>query len=298
MGTLSGKIALVTGASRGIGKGIALALAEAGATVYITGRTVDAATAAVPLGGTIHETAAEASARGGAILPIRCDHSDDTQVAALFQRIAQEQGHLDILVNNAWRGYEGYSTGAAYPPDWPFWQKPHTYWDENMDGVRWAYVATWHALRMMLAPVEDPWGDPAQLAETYRQDRGGLIVNISVSVPNAGNPSYNIAKHAIDRLVWETAHLVGERPVTSVSIYPGLVRTESVLLNAQYFDMSTSESTEYTGRAVVALAADANVKQRDGKAFEVWRLANEYDFTDIDGTRPGGPMVRWTPPIV
>jgi len=279
MGTLSGKVALVTGASRGIGKGIALVLSEAGATVYITGRTIDERSAAVPLGGTIHQTVAEAAVRGGTVLPIRCDHNDGAQVQALFEQIEQEQGRLDILVNNAWRGYEGYSTGAAWPPNHPFWEKPVTYWDENMDGVRWAYVCTCHALRLMTREGAAP----------------GLIVDISVSVPDAGNPSYNIAKNAIDRLVWETAQMVGKKPITSVSIYPGLVRTESVMLNAQYFDMSTSESTEYTGRAILALAADSEVKRRDGSVFEVWRLAHEYGFTDIDGTRPGSPMARWRP---
>lgn len=281
MTLLSGKVALVTGASRGIGKGIALVLAEAGATVYVTGRTIDASTSAVPLAGTILETAAEAQARGGTVIPVRCDHSDEAQVEAIFARIDREQGRLDILVNNAWRGYEGYSTGAAWPPNHPFWEKPVPYWDENMDGVQWAYVSTCHALRLM----------------TREDAPAGLIVDISASVPYAGNPSYNIAKNAIDRLVWETAQLIGEKPITSVSIYPGLVRTESVMLNAQYFDMSTSESTEYTGRAILALATDAHVKQRDGGVFEVWRLAHEYDFTDVDGSRPGGPMARWSPPV-
>lgn len=281
MTLLSGKVALVTGASRGIGKGIALVLAEAGATVYVTGRTIDASTSAVPLAGTILETAAEAQARGGTVIPVRCDHSDEAQVEAVFARIDREQGRLDILVNNAWRGYEGYSTGAAWPPNHPFWEKPVPYWDENMDGVQWAYVSTCHALRLM----------------TREDAPAGLIVDISASVPYAGNPSYNIAKNAIDRLVWETAQLIGEKPITSVSIYPGLVRTESVMLNAQYFDMSTSESTEYTGRAILALATDAHVKQRDGGVFEVWRLAHEYDFTDVDGSRPGGPMARWSPPV-
>lgn len=286
---LEGKVALVTGASRGIGKGIALVLAEAGATVYISGRTVEEGKGAVPLDGSIGGTAAEGAARGGVILPVRCDHSDDAQVAALFERIAAEQGRLDILVNNAWRGYEGYSTGAAWPPNHPFWEKPVTYWDENMDGLRWTYVSTCHALKMMLQ-------EGAQ-SGTKSGDQGGLIVDISVSVPFAGNPSYNISKHGTDRLVWETAQMVGERPVTSVAIYPGLVRTESVLLNAQYFDMSMSESSEYAGRAVLALASDAKVKQRDGNIYAVWTLAQEYGFTDIDGKTPGGPMTLWHPPV-
>lgn len=139
---LDGQVALVTGASRGIGRGIAVALGRAGAIVYLTGRTEDQAHAAVPLSGTIHDTAADVSSAGGTGLAIVCDHRDDEQVRAAVDRVIADQGRIDILVNNAWRGYEGYSTGEHFPPGHPFWEKPLQYWDDNMDGVRWTYIAT------------------------------------------------------------------------------------------------------------------------------------------------------------
>jgi NAD(P)-dependent dehydrogenase (short-subunit alcohol dehydrogenase family) len=118
------------------------------------------------------------------------------------------------------------------------------------------------------------------------EQRGGLIVNISFGVPDPGNPAYGVAKSATDRLTWEFAHQLREYNIAVVSLYPGLVRTENVLFNAQYFDLSKSESPQFTGRAVAALAADPHVMQRTGQAFVVARLAQEYDFDDVDGTRP------------
>jgi dehydrogenase/reductase SDR family member 1 len=260
MTTLTGKIALVTGASRGVGKGVALALGAAGATVYITGRTTDEANPTVPLAGSIHLTAEEVTKLGGQGIAVRCDHRDDSQVEAVFQRIKAEQGKLDILVNNAWAGYEGYVDERHFPPQFPFWEKPISFWDENIAGVRWAYVASWHAAPLLPS--------------------GGLIANISFN-PEPGNPAYGAAKAAVDRLTSDMAHDLRERSVAVVSLYPGLVRTEGVILNAQYFDMSTAESPQFTGRAVVALAADPNVMHKSGQCFVVARLATEYGFDDI-----------------
>jgi NAD(P)-dependent dehydrogenase (short-subunit alcohol dehydrogenase family) len=269
MGRLSDKVALVTGASRGVGKGIAMGLGEEGATVYITGRTVEEGKGAVPLAGTIGGTAAEVNRLGGEGIAVRCDHRDDAQVEATFQQIDREQGRLNILVNNAWAGYEGYSDGRYPPPHVPFWERPVGYWDENLAGVRWAYVASVYAAKRMV-----------------KQGSGGLIVNISFGVSNPGNPSYGIAKIGTDRLTWEMAHLLKDHNIAVVSLYPGLVRTENVLLNAQWFDMSNSESPQFTGRAVAALAADPNVMERSGQVLVVAKLAHEYDFDDIDGKRP------------
>ena len=229
---MAGKIALVTGASRGVGKGIALALGEAGMTVYVTGRTTSVENAAVPLAGTIHETAEAITDVGGKGIAMVCDHRHDEQVAAVFERIKREQGRLDVLVNNAWAGYEGYSTGKHYAPLHPFWEKPFSYWDDNLDGVRWAYVCTWYASPFMAA------------------QHSGLIVNISFGASELGNAAYNIAKSATDRLTQETAYQLREHGVSVVSLYPGLVRTESVMLNAQYFDLSKSESPQFTGQAM------------------------------------------------
>ncbi len=261
--TLTDTIALVTGASRGVGLGIAAGLGEAGATVYLTGRTVNTEQAAVPLPGTIMDSARIVNEQGGHGIPIRCDHNDDQQVEAVFRQIDGEQSRLDVLVNNAWAGYEGYVTGKHMAPDMPFWSKPIAYWDDNMVAVRWAYVASWFAAQRM----------------TVR--RAGLIVNISVDVSAYGNPAYNIAKVAVDRLTAEMAHILRPYEVAVISLYPGLVRTENVLKNAAYFDLSQSESPQFTGRAVAALAADSNVMRHSGKAFTVADLAREYGFTDL-----------------
>jgi NAD(P)-dependent dehydrogenase (short-subunit alcohol dehydrogenase family) len=268
MNTLAGKVALVTGASRGVGKGVALSLGEAGATVYLTGRTVDEAHPTVPLAGTVHETAAEVTRLGGQGIAVPCDHRDDAQVEAVFERIRREQGRLDILVNNAWRGYEGWVDGRYASQPEPYWERPLSLWEDNLDGVRWAYVATMLAARLMT------------------EAKSGLIVNISFGVPDAGNPAYNIAKTATDRLAWEMGHLLKGHGIAVVSLYPGLVRTESVLANAQWFDFSNSQSPQFTGRAVVALAADPQVMEKTGQVLVVARLAGEYGFDDIDGKRP------------
>jgi dehydrogenase/reductase SDR family protein 1 len=268
MNTLAGKVALVTGASRGVGKGIAMSLGEAGATVYVTGRTVDEARPTVPLAGTVHETAAEVTHLGGKGIAVPCDHRDDAHVEAVFERIRREQGKLDILVNNAWRGYEGWVDGRYASQPGPFWEKPLSLWEENLDGVRWAYVATMFGARLM--------------SEAGR----GLIVNISFGVPEAGNPAYGIAKIAADRLAWEMGQLLKAHNVAVVSLYPGLVRTENVMANAQWFDLSNSQSPQFTGRAVAALAADPQVMERTGQVLVVARLAGEYGFDDIDGKRP------------
>ncbi len=260
MTTLAGKVAVVTGASRGVGKGVAMALGAAGATVYITGRTVDEANPTVPLAGSILITAEEVTKQGGRGIALRCDHRDNSQVEAVFQQVKAEQGRLDILVNNAWAGYEGYVDGRHLPPQVPFWDKPLTYWDENLAGVRWAYAASWYAAPLMV--------------------EGGLIANISFN-PEPGNPAYGAAKAAVDRLTSDMGHDLRERGVAVVSLYPGLVRTEGVILNARYFDMSTAESPQFTGRAVVALAADPNVMRKSGQCFVVARLAHEYNFDDL-----------------
>lgn len=259
---MAAKVALVTGASRGVGKGIALALGEAGMTVYVTGRTTSTENASVPLAGTIHETAKAITDAGGKGSAIVCDHRDDEQVAAVFERIKREQGRLDVLVNNAWAGYEGYSTGKHYAPMHPFWEKPLSYWDDNLDGVRWAYVCTWYAAPLMVA-----------------QHRG-LIANISFGTPEFGNAAYNIAKSATDRLTQESAHQLREHGVSVVSLYPGLVRTEGVMLNAQYFDLSQSESPQFTGQAVLHLANDPDVMARTGTVQIVAQLAEHYGFED------------------
>lgn len=273
MQPLPHKIALVTGASRGVGKGIALVLAEAGATVYITGRTVKEGKLDEGLSGTIYETEQAASQLSGQVTAIPCDHRNDAEVEAVVQRILNEQGRLDILVNNVWGGYEYIDGDENTPFTWlnKFWEQPFWRWDAMFDaGVRAHYIASVFAARAMVA------------------QKTGLIVNISywAGQKYSTNVPYGVAKCADDRLAKDMAHELREHNVAAVSLYPGLVRTERVLRNAHYFDMSNSESPEFTGRAIVALATDPNLIEKSGKVLVAADLGLEYGFADIDGRQP------------
>ena len=277
---LDGRVAVVTGASRGIGKGIALELGAAGATVFVTGRTVEPDSG--PLPGTVGDTAAEIDARGGRGIALACDHHLDGQVEAVFDRVMRECGRLDVLVNNV------FSSPRMVP--WlgvPFWELPIEAWDETIDiGVRSHYVASRFAVPLLFA--------------TGR----GLIVNVSSSgaVQYSHNVPYGVGKAALDRLTADMAHELGPHGVTVVSIWPGLVRTELVTMGAREtedgrrviglpgegeFDLAEAESPHFSGRAVVALATDPDVASRSGRAYPVAQLAAEYGFTDVDGRRTG-----------
>lgn len=271
MKSLAGKVALVTGASRGIGKGIALGLGEAGATVYITGRTVEEGKAAVDLPGTINVTAEEVSKLGGNGIAIHCDHTNDEEVKDVFQRIQDEQERLDILVNNVWGGYEHFNDGTEFWKEKGFWTVPLARWDKMFQaGVRAHYIASVLAAPMLIA------------------QHSGLIVNISFFAAQKDNAgvAYAVAKAADDRMAACMAHELHEHNVAAVSLYPGLVRTESVMKAAQYFDLSNSESPQFIGRAVAALANDPNLMQKSGQVLVAAALALEYGFTDIDGKQP------------
>lgn len=272
---LSGKVALVTGASRGVGRGIAVGLGEAGATVIVTGRTEREGDAAVALPGTIGSTADEVTAAGGRGLPVRCDHADDAQTRAVFDRIVRDyDGRLDILVNNVWGGYEHFYDGTQFWLEKGFWTTPVDRWDKSFAaGVRAHYVCSVLAAPLMIAR------------------RGGLIVNISfvAATQNDAGVAYAAAKAADDRMAAAMAHELRPHGVAAVSLYPGLVRTEGVLKAGDFFDLTNSESPQFCGRVVAALATDPALMQKTGNVFWVAELAQQYGIADIDGARPLSP---------
>lgn len=247
--------AVVTGASRGVGRGIASALAKQGFRVFATGRTIDAAD--LP----------------ASVIRIRCDHLNDTETAAVFSRVAAESDSLDLLVNSAWGGYERMVENGQFTWSAPFWQQPGHRWSSMMDaGVRAAFVASAHAARLMV---------PQQK---------GLIVNISfwAAQKYLGNSIYGVSKAATDKMTADMAHELRPHGVAVISYYPGLVRTEAVMEAAAggWLDITKSESPEFAGRVIAALMRDPRLMERTGSAVVGAAAARDLDVSDTDGSQP------------
>jgi dehydrogenase/reductase SDR family protein 1 len=270
--SLRDTVGVVTGASRGVGRGIAVGLGEAGATVYVTGRSVRGAPTQ-DLGGAVEDTAKSVDEAGGRGVPVRCDHTDDEAVAAIFERVQREQGRLDVLVNSVWAGYETLHAGGHAEWVRPFWEQRPDLWDPMFTaGVRAHYIAAVLAARIMV-----PQGS-------------GLIVNISHITADGltvgDNVAYSLAKCTDNRMMLDMSKQLQPHGVAAIVLYPGLVRTEGIMRWQEYIDLSNSESPVFAGRAVAALAADPNVLERTGRVLRACHLAHEFGFTDVDGQVP------------
>lgn len=264
---MKGKVCVVTGASRGIGRGIALQLCQAGATVYITGRHMD----------TLQATAEEAQSRGGQCVPVVCDSSQESEVQRLFEQVDQEQqGRLDVLVNNAYAGVPAIMKNINKA----FWESPASIWDDiNNVGLRGHYLCSVYGARLMV-----PAGQ-------------GLIVVISSigGLQYFFNVSYGVGKAACDRLAADCAQELRRHGVSYVSLWPGMVQTELVkevvvknentddpLLKQLRSNFSSAETTEMSGKCVVALATDPNILSLSGKVLPSCDLARRYSLQDVD----------------
>jgi NAD(P)-dependent dehydrogenase (short-subunit alcohol dehydrogenase family) len=274
---LVGRVALVAGATRGAGRGIAVELGAAGATVYVTGRSTRASRSDMDRAEVIEETAELVTAAGGRGVAVRCDHSVPGQVAALIGQIRSDRGRLDVLVNDVWGGDPLTEWGV------PFWQL-------DLDRVQrlWDRAVLTHLLTSQLAvPV---------LIEQGR----GLVVEITDGDGGQyrGNLAYDLVKTAVNRLAFAQAEELRPHGVTAVAVSPGFLRSEAMLDHfgvtedtwrdaaAQDPHFLASETPRYVGRAVAALAADPDVASRTGQVLATWDLAEEYGLVDVDGSQP------------
>jgi NAD(P)-dependent dehydrogenase (short-subunit alcohol dehydrogenase family) len=269
MQRLAGQIAVVTGATRGAGLGIARVLGEEGSTVYVTGRSVRGEPAVPEYPRGIEDAADDVTARGGHGIPVGCDHTDEQAVQDLFSQVAAEQGRLDVLVCNAWAGY------MPYPEhnDWfgqPFWQQSMERWDGMFTGGLRAHLLTArYGLPLML---------PA---------RRGLVIFTTFTMGRKylGNVFYDVAKNGACRAAEVLAGELEDHDVAVVALTPGWVLAER-MTELTPGQRAQTESPEYIGRAIAALASDPGVMRRTGQALAVGNLAREYGFTDIDGRQP------------
>ncbi|MEH2512689.1 dehydrogenase/reductase SDR family protein 1 [Nitrobacteraceae bacterium AZCC 1564] len=266
-------IAVVTGGSRGVGKGVALGLAEAGATIFVTARTRKSGSAVWP--GSLDETIDEIAQAGGKGVGIECDHSDDKSVEDVFARVRKDYGRLDVLVNNV------FGAPNVMPVNVPFWKIPVSVWDMmHTVGLRSHFVASQFAVPLML-------------------DRGrGLIVNTSSGggIRYTFNVAFGVQKSGVDRMARDMAHELKPFGVTAVSIWPGYIKSEKLAAQPDRVPPALAkliaergETPLFVGRAVAALANDQDVMKKTGQILLASELATEYGFTDIDGRVPPPP---------
>jgi NAD(P)-dependent dehydrogenase (short-subunit alcohol dehydrogenase family) len=265
------RVSVVTGASRGVGRGIAVALGAAGHVVYTTGRSADRPSGEWP--GTLSDTAAEIQRRGGVGIAAVCDHGDDAQVQALFERVQSEQGRLDILVNNAF----GMSSEMAAPG--AFWERTLDAWHQMIDiGVRSSYVASYYAIPLMI---------PAQR---------GLIVNTSSPGSRAylHTLPYGVGKAAHDKLAHDMAHELRPHRIATLSLWHGIVATERTRMLCEqqpgvldaFGGLEQAESPEFAGRLIAALYERAELLQLSGGSYYVAELAERFGVRDAGDRQP------------
>jgi NAD(P)-dependent dehydrogenase (short-subunit alcohol dehydrogenase family) len=290
MSGIEGRVAVVAGASRGAGRGIALALGEAGATVYLAGRTMrGGAKPSDGAAGTIDDTADQIKARGGTAIPVRADFTVESDVAALFDRVQSEQGRLDILANAVWGAADGYSSENDWQSAWgkPFWEQPAGAWHHMMNGGPYAYfLASYHALRLM-APKKR--GVIVGVTDGIIDGVSDEVLSGGITGEYQGQLVWTLAHEVINRLMYGISAEAKSHKVAVITLMPGFMRTERVeqylntekLRKMMRYDLA--ESTEYLGRAVTALAGDAKVLKKTGRIHFVADLAKEYGFTDVDG---------------
>ena len=281
MRELQGRVAVVAGATRGAGRGIAVALGEKGATVYCTGRSVRGNLASgADRPETIDETAERVTAAGGTGIAMRVDHTVEDDVRRLCERVRSDHGQLDVLVNDVWGGDALIEFGKT------FWQVNVANGRKLIDQSIWSHILTSHyAVPLMFD----------------RGDRGtGLIIEVTDGdfYGYRGNIFYDLVKSTVIRLAFIQARELHKHDLAAIAITPGFLRSEMMLqrfgvTEANWRDgvkkdpnFIESETPLYVGRAVGALAADPNVKQKSGRVYASWTLAREYGFTDADGRRP------------
>lgn len=277
MKKLEGKVAVVAGATRGAGRGIACMLGEQGAIVYCTGRSVRGSLSPIQRPETIDETAEMVTQYGGVGIPVQTDHADEAQVKALFERVRQEQGRLDILVNDVWGG----ERLIEFLPLWELsLEKGFTMLRQAIDTH---IITSYHALPLMMA------------------QRSGLIVEVTDgdTLRYRGSFFYDLAKISVMRLAFSQAVELRAHGIAAVAVTPGFLRSEQMLEEAfgvteanwqegakKDPNFIASETPYFVGRAVAHLAADPDIMRRSGKAYSSWGLSDEFGFTDIDGSRP------------